>query len=73
MRGNEARKEEGIENMIQLDNLSNSEKTNLATLHRLACAGSYNSTNNELLPEQLPFAAIYGTMRSCAGQTVKNS
>ena len=47
--------------MIELDILSNSETPNLATLHRLACAGSDNSKNNELLPESLPFAAIYGT------------
>ena len=66
MRGNEARKEEGIENMIQLDNLSNSEKTNLATLHRLACAGSYNSINNES-SVKLPFAAIYEIIRSFTG------
>ena len=53
--------------MIELDNLSNSETPNLATLHRLACAGSFNSINNELLPEKLPFAAIYGIIRACAG------
>ena len=37
--------------MIELDIVSNSETPNLATLHRLACAGSDNSINNELLPE----------------------
>ena len=37
--------------MIELDNLSNSETPNLDTLHRLACAGSCNSINNELLPD----------------------
>ena len=37
--------------MIELDNLSNSETPNLATLYRLAYAGTYNSTNNELLPK----------------------
>ena len=37
--------------MIELDKLSNSETPNLATLHRLACAGSNNFINNELLPE----------------------
>ena len=49
--------------MIELDILSNSETPNLAALHRLACAGSYNSINNE----SLPFATIYGTLRSCDG------
>ena len=37
--------------MIELNNMSNSETPNLANLHRLACAGSYNSINNKLLPE----------------------
>ena len=37
--------------MIELDNLSNSETPNLDTLHRLACAGSCNSIYNELLPD----------------------
>ena len=37
--------------MIELDIVSNSETPNLASLHRLACAGSDNSINNELLPE----------------------
>ena len=37
--------------MIELDIVSNSETPNLATLHRLACAGSNNLINNELLPE----------------------
>ena len=55
--------------MIELNNMSNSETPNLANLHRLACAGSYNSINNKLLP----FTAIYGTKRSCACQTVKSS
>ena len=59
--------------MIELDILSNSETPNFATLHRLACAGPYDSINSELLPEKLPFVAIYGTLRSCAGQTVKYS
>ena len=36
--------------MIELDNLSNSETPNLAILHRLAGAGSYNSLKDELLP-----------------------
>ena len=59
--------------MIELDNLSNSETGNLATLCRLACAGSDNSINNESLPEKLPCAAIYGTISSCSGQTVRSS
>ena len=37
--------------MIDLDILNVSETPNLATPHRLACAGSYNSIDNELLPE----------------------
>ena len=37
--------------MIELDNLSNSETPNLDTLHRLVCAGSCNSIYNELLPD----------------------
>ena len=37
--------------MIELDIVSNSETPNLATLHHLACAGSDNSIDNELLPE----------------------
>ena len=31
--------------MTELDNLSKSETPNLATLHRLACTGSYSSIN----------------------------
>ena len=31
--------------MIELDNLSNSETPNLAALHRLASTGSYSSIN----------------------------
>ena len=37
--------------IIELDNLRNSETPNLATLHRLASTGSYNSIYNESLPE----------------------
>ena len=59
--------------MIELDNLSNSETPNLAIPHRLACAGCDNSINNESLPAKLPFAAIYGTIRACTGQTVRSS
>ena len=44
--------------ILELDNLRNSETPNLATPRRLACAGSDNSINNESLPEKLPFAAI---------------
>ena len=62
-----------LSQMIELNDLSNSETPNLANLYRLACAGSYNSINNKLLPESLPFVAIYGTIRSCAGQTLKSS
>ena len=41
----------GLKIMIELDNLSNSETPNSATLHRLACVGSYYSINKESLPE----------------------
>ena len=40
-----------LSQLTELNNLSNSETPNLATLHRLACAGSNNFINNELLPE----------------------
>ena len=62
-----------LSQMIELDNVSNSETPNLATLHRLACARSCNYTNKESLPEKLPFATIYGIMISCTVQTVKSS
>ena len=39
-----------LSQMIELNDLSNSETPNLANLYRLACAGSYNSINNKLLP-----------------------
>ena len=38
--------------MTELDNLSKSETSNLATLHRLACTASY-------IRKLLPIAAIY--------------
>ena len=40
-----------LSQMIELNNLSNSETPNLTNLHRLACARSYNYPNRESLPE----------------------
>ena len=39
--------------MTELDSLSKSETPNLATLHRFACTGSYNSINSDTLPEKV--------------------
>ena len=59
--------------MTELDNLSKSETPNLATHHRLACTGSHSSINcdNKQLFRQL--LAIYWSISTCTGQTVKSS